>query len=181
MARHHTGKDRHCSGLHPIWRTRIASEQSRMNTTQFRKCLHIGIECSSPGQYFDGSFLVEDIMFRSVLWTHNVQCVDQHARQISLTYTSYLPVNGGDHCGDHCASIQRPRQHLSHHGNGSAFTLPSLRDLLCHCNSFGRSRKAQGSCCSSYTETELSGFRRPLSVLTIFMVAQRWHEGRSPV
>ena len=26
-----------------------------------------------------------------------------------------------DHCGDHCASIQRPRQHLSHHGNGSAF------------------------------------------------------------
>ena len=75
--------------------------------------------------------------------------------------------------GDHCASIQRPRQHLSHHGNGSAFTLPSLRDLLCHYSSFGRSRKAQGSCCSSYTETELSGFRRPLSVLTIFMVAQR--------
>ena len=35
-------------------------------------------------------------MFRSVLWTHNVQCVDQHARQISLTYTPYLPVNGGD-------------------------------------------------------------------------------------
>ena len=39
----------------------------------------------------------------------------------------------------------------------------------------------QGSCCSSYTETELSGFRWPLSVLTIFVVAQRWHEGRSPV
>ena len=37
-------------------------------------------------------------------------------------------------------------------------TLPPLRDLLCHCNSFGRSRKAQGSCCSSYTETELSDF-----------------------
>ena len=86
-----------------------------------------------------------------------------------------------DQCGDHCASIQRPRQHLSHHGNGSAFTLPSLRDLLCHYSSFGRSRKAQGSCCSSYTETEISGFRRPLSVLTIFMVAQRWHEGRSTV
>ena len=29
--------------------------------------------------------------------------------------------------------------------------------------------------------TELSGLRRPLSVLTIFMVAQRWPEGRSPV
>ena len=86
-----------------------------------------------------------------------------------------------DHCGDHCASIQRPRQHLSHHGNGSAFTLPSLRDLLCHYSRFGRSSKAQGSCCSSYTELELSGFRRPLSVLTIFVVAQRWHEGRSPV
>ena len=50
-----------------------------------------------------------------------------------------------------------------------------------HYNSFGRSRKAQGSCCSSYTETELSDFGRPLSVLTIFLVAQRWHEGRSPV
>ena len=54
-----------------------------------------------------------------------------------------------DHCGDPCASIQRPQQHLSHHGNGSAFTLPSLRDLFCHYSSFGRSRKAQGSCCSS--------------------------------
>ena len=84
------------------------------------------------------------------------------------------------YCGNHCASIQRPRQHLSHHGNGSAFTLPSLRDLLCHYSSFGRSRKAQGSCCSSYTEREL-GFQLPLSVLTIFMVAQRWHEGRNPV
>ena len=55
-----------------------------------------------------------------------------------------------------------------------------LCDLLCHYSSLGRSRKAQGSCCSSYTETELSGFGRPLSVLTIFLVAQRWHEGRSP-
>ena len=54
-----------------------------------------------------------------------------------------------------------------------------------HSASFARpvvpSRKAQGSCCSSYTETELSGLGRPLSVLTIFLVAQRWHEGRSPV
>ena len=99
------------------------------------------------------------------------------------------------HCASFCrpmASIERSlwrplclhsatTAHLSHHGNGSAFTLPSLRDLLCHYSSFGRSRKAQGSCCSSYTETEISGFRRPLSVLTIFMVAQRWHEGRNPV
>ena len=68
----------------------------RMKTTQFRKCLHIGIECFSSGPYFDGSFLVVDITFRSVLWTRNVQCVDQNARQISLAYTSDLPVNGGD-------------------------------------------------------------------------------------
>ena len=34
-----------------------------------------------------------------------------------------------DHCGDHCASIRRPRQPLSHHDNGSASTLPPLHDL----------------------------------------------------
>ena len=77
--------------------------------------------------------------------------------------------------------IRRPRQPFSHLGNGSASTLPPLRDLLRQYSSFGRSMKAQGSCCSSYTETELSGFGRPLSVLTIFLVAQRWHEDRSPV
>ena len=117
----------------------------------------------------------------------NANIVFQFERHVCLPCTTIVPPLDdqwrplSDHCGDHCASIQRPRQHLSHHGDGSAFTLPSLRDLLCHYNSFGRSRKAQGSCCSSYTETELSGFRRPLSVLTIFVVAQGWHEGRSPV
>ena len=118
----------------------------------------------------------------------NANIVYQFERRVCLPCTTIVPPLAdqwrplSDHCGDRCASIQRPLQHLSHHhGNGSAFTLPSLCDLLCHYSSFGRSRKAQGSCCSSYTETELSGFRRPLSVLTIFMVAQRWHEGRSPV
>ena len=117
----------------------------------------------------------------------NANIVYQFERHVCLPCTTIVPPLDdqwrplSDHCGDHCASIQRPRQHLSHHGDGSAFTLPSLRDLLCHYNSFGHSRKAQGSCCSSYTETELSGFRRPLSVLTIFMVAQGWHEGLSPV
>ena len=117
----------------------------------------------------------------------NANIVYQFQRHVCLPCTTTVPPLAdqwrplSDHCGDHCASIQRPRQHLSHHGNGFAFTLPSLRDLLCHYSSFGRSRKAQGSWCSSYTATELSGFRRPLSVLTIFMVAQRWHVGRSPV
>ena len=117
----------------------------------------------------------------------NANIVYQFERYACLPCTTIVPPLAdqwrplSDHCGDHCASIQRPRQHFSHHGNGSAFTLPSLRDPSCHNSSFGRSRKAEGSCCSSYTETELSGFRRPLSVLTIFMVAQRWHEGRSPV
>ena len=97
----------------------------------------------------------------------------QFERHVCLPCTTIVPPLAdqwrplGDHCGNHCASIRRPRQHLSHHVNGSAFTLPPLRDLLCHYSSFGRSRKAQGSCCSSYTETELSGSRRPLSVLTI--------------
>ena len=113
--------------------------------------------------------------------------VYQFERHVCLPCTTIVPPLAdqwrplSDYCGGHCASIQRPRQHLSHHGNGSAFTLLSLRDLLCHYSSFGRSRKAQGSCCSSYTETEFSGFQRPLSVLTTFMVAQRWHEGRNPV
>ena len=118
---------------------------------------------------------------------NNANIVYQFERHVCLPRTTIVPPLAdqcrplSNHCGDHCASIQRPRQHLSHHGNGSAFTLPSLRDLLCHYSSFGRSRKAKGLCCSSYTETELSGFRRPLSVLTIFMVAQRWHEGCRPV
>ena len=115
----------------------------------------------------------------------NANIVCQFERHACLLCTTIVPPLAdqwrplSDHCGDHCASIQRPRQHLSHHDNGSAFTLPSLRDLLCHYISFGRSRKAQWSCCSSYTEAELPGFRRLLGVLTIFMVAQRWHEGRS--
>ena len=54
---------------------------------------------------------------------------------------------------------------LSHHGNGSASTLPSSRDLLCLYNSFCGPRKAQDLCCSSYTETWLSRFRWPVSVL----------------
>ena len=93
----------------------------------------------------------------------NADIVYQFERHVCLSCTTIVPPLAdqwrplSDYCGDHCASIQRPRQHLSHHGNGSAFTLPSLRDLLCHYSSFGRSRKAQGSCCSSYTETELSG------------------------
>ena len=117
----------------------------------------------------------------------NANIVYQFERHVCLPCTTIVPPLAdqgrplSDHCGDHCDSIQRSRQHLSHHDNGSAFTLPSLRDLLCHYSGFGRSRKAQGSCCSSYTETKLPGFRQPLSVLTIFMVAQRWHEGRSPV
>ena len=78
-----------------------------------------------------------------------------------------------DHSGDYCASIRRPRQPFSHLGNGSASILPPLRDLLRHYSRCGRSMKAQRSCCSSYTETELSGFGRPLSVLAIFLVAQR--------
>ena len=84
-----------------------------------------------------------------------------------------------DHSGNYCASIRRQRQPFSHLGNGYASTLPPLRDLLRHYNSFGRSRKAQGSCCSSYTETEIHGFGRPLGVPVkgdwwLWNNAQRW-------
>ena len=91
----------------------------------------------------------------------NANIVYQFERHVCLPCATIVPPLAdqwrplSDHCGDHCASIQRPRQHLSHHGNGSAFTLPSLRDLLCHYSSFGRSRKAHGSCCSSLSDLNL--------------------------
>ena len=85
----------------------------------------------------------------------------------------YRPLS--NHCGDHCAPIRRPRRLLSHHGDGSASTVPPMYD---HYISFASSRNKQGSCCSSYdTEIELSGFGRPLSVRVNFLVVRRWHEG----
>ena len=72
---------------------------------------------------------------------NNANMVHQFERQVCLPCTTIVPPLAdqwrplSNHCGDHCASIQRPRQHLSHHGNSSTFTLPSLRDLLCHYSS----------------------------------------------
>ena len=60
---------------------------------------------------------------------------------------------------------------FSDHGNTwatMAMVLPSLCLLCATCCATTTALVVQGSCCSSYTETELSGFRRPLSVLTIF-------------
>ena len=83
-----------------------------------------------------------------------------------------------NHCGDHCAFIRRPQQPF----NGSASTLPPLSDLFCLYSSFGDSRKAQGLCCSSYTETELFGLKwSVIIVLIIFLVTQRRHKGHSPM
>ena len=159
-------------------RTKVAEEVGRSHVAQRRQ--DEGTHTAVVAEWMhSGRPLVTQIK--------NANIVYRFEQHVCLPCTTIVPPLAdqwrplSDHCGDHCDSIQRPRQHLSHHGNDFAFTLPSLRDLLCHYNSFGRSRKAQGSCCSSYKETELSGFRRPLSVLTIFMVAQRWHEGRSPV
>ena len=75
--------------------------------------LHPGIEWSSSGPYFDGSFLVVDITFHSVIWTRNVLCVKQHTRQISLAYTPYLPVNGGDSVPKRCVSAMLDEGHCS--------------------------------------------------------------------
>ena len=59
------------------------------------------------------------------------------------------------------ATLGPPRQCLCLH-------TASLSDLLCLYSSFGGSRKAQGSCCNSCTETGLSVFRRPSGALTFF-------------
>ena len=83
------------------------------NVPQVASGLHPGIEWSSSGPYFDGSFLVVDITFCSVIWTRNVQCVEQHTRQISLAYTPYLPVNGGDSVSKRCASAMLDEGHCS--------------------------------------------------------------------
>ena len=72
-------------------RTR-SRNMARLNTNEFRDENHWRMERSSPGPYFDGSFLVEDIMFHSVLCTHNVQYAERYARQTSLKYVSRLPV-----------------------------------------------------------------------------------------
>ena len=59
----------------------------------------------------------------------NANIVYQFERLVCLPCTTIVPLLDdqwhplSDHCGDHCASIQRPRQHLSHHGDGSAVTL----------------------------------------------------------
>ena len=117
-------------------------------------------------------------IFRIVV---NIVCQFQRCLCLACitTVPPLRPLSG--RFGDICASIRRPRQPLSHHDNASASTLPPLHDLLCHYSGFGGSGNAQGLCCSSYTEAELSGFGWALSVLVNFQVAQRsrWHEGRS--
>ena len=76
-------------------RTR-SRNMARLKTNEFRDENHWRMEWSSPGPYFDGSFLVEDIMFHSVLCTHTAQYAERCARQISLKYMPRLPVNGGE-------------------------------------------------------------------------------------
>ena len=69
----------------------------------------------------------------------------------------------GDH-SNHCSSI--------------AMFLPLpplLNELLCLLHSFGVQTNHKGPFQSSYTETALSGFRRQLSVLLIFLINQMWH------
>ena len=72
-----------------------------------------GIEWSSSGPYFDCSFLVMDITFRSVIFTCIVQRVERDASQISFTYTPYLSVNGGDSVPKRCASAKLDEGHCS--------------------------------------------------------------------
>ena len=77
---HRTKCDVHYSQWNIAW----------MKTTQFRDADIFATEWSFFMPYFNGSFLIVDITFHSVIWTCNVQCVEQHTRQISITYTPYL-------------------------------------------------------------------------------------------
>ena len=102
-----------------------------------------------------------------------------------LWQTNSVPLSNSrplsDHCGDHCASIWRPRQPLIHHGDGSASTLPPLHDLLCHYSSLWWFKKCTMVVLQQLHRKRTSGFGRPLSVLVNFLVAQQWHGGCSPV
>ena len=66
-----------------------------------------------------------------------------------------------------------------------AMVLPPLCLLCTTCCAttavFGDSRKAQVSCCSSYTKIIIFWVGQSVSILINFVVAQRWHEGCSPV
>ena len=88
---------------------------ARLQTNEFRDENHWRMEGSSAGPYFDGSFLVEDIMFHSVLCTHNVQYAERYARQISSKYMLRLPVNGGDSVHKWCAPAILDEGHCSYH------------------------------------------------------------------
>ena len=73
------------------------------------------------------------------------------------------------HCCKHCVSIcaMLPPP-LCHHS--ASFGRPRATTEPLQQFSFVGSRNAQGSCCSNYTETDLSGFGRLLSVLVNFLV-----------
>ena len=103
------------------------------------------------------------------------------------TYTTPVPpltdqwLSLSDQCVDHCASIRRPGQTYNYNGNRSASTLPPLRDLSASRPFWWIKKSTQVVCYSSYIETGVFLFRRLVSVPDIFLVAQRWHEGHSPV
>ena len=90
------------------------NEKSK-KTNEFRDENHWRMEWSSPGPYFDGSFFVEDIMFHSVLCTHNVQYAERYVRQISLKNMPRLPINGGNSVHKWCAPAILDEGHCSDH------------------------------------------------------------------
>ena len=99
-------------------------------------------------------------------WTTKTVVVAQHVAQrrqngdrpIAMVAQGlpWSPVS--DHLGDHCASIRPPPQHLGHHGNGFASTLPPLSDLLCHYSSFGGSKRHTGRAAAVTQQQNFLGF-----------------------
>ena len=129
-----------CKFIHLFWNSCVAFMHSSglHHTFQwFSSYIISGIEWSSSRPYFDGPCVVcflYDITFHSVFWTRKVHCVEQHATQMLLTYTPYLPVNGGDSVPKWCASAILDECHCCglHQSTQCGLPMWMCRQLLWH-------------------------------------------------
>ena len=91
-----------------------------------------GRHAHRPGRRMDAQWSVigQPVKMRIV-----VNIVYQSERCLCFPCTTIVPPlpdqwhSLSHHCGDHCASIRRPRQPLRRHGNGSASALPPVVSL----------------------------------------------------
>ena len=125
------------------------------------------VDLWSPSNYMRSTAKLSTSMWATFLPPLCLLCASNSVLWM-MTVTTTLPPFG-EH-GDAWASM--------------SMVLPPLCDFLClHTLSLTRGFFQGGhkGRRSSYTETRFSGFRRPLRVLVILWVTQRWQEGRCPV